>query len=41
VQDGCILELLEPEALDKQPGHIFFTKPVVAAMKSVHVHGAE
>lgn len=36
-----ILELLEPEALDKQPGHIFFIKPVVAAMKSVHVHGAE
>jgi hypothetical protein len=30
------LELVKPDDVTKQPGQIFFIKPVVAAMKAVH-----
>ena len=35
-----VLVPLKPEDVDRQPGHIFFIKPVVAAMKMAHAHSA-
>lgn len=35
-----VLEPLQPEDVSRQPGNIFFIKPVVAAMKAVHVGNA-
>ena len=35
-----VLVPLKPEDVYRQPGHIFFIKPVVAAMKMAHAHSA-
>jgi len=36
-----VLSPLMPEDVSRQPGQIFFIKPVVAAMKIVHAHSAD
>lgn len=35
-----VLAPLKPEEVSRQPGHIFFIKPVIAAMKMGHAHSA-